>query len=255
MGAYLQGSFAVGDYTPYSDCDFMIVIREDLSKEAVAGLGKLHIDVHALTLPHWPKNLEGSYAPAPVLRRWSADPRDPPGEARTEDWGDPGMSGSPPLAYPFWYVDRGSTDLVRSEHDNSRVVRRILRERGIVLTGPDPKTLIDPVPDDALRAEVKRVLDLAAASELKMTHRAGQAFWVGLACRVLHTLETGEIASKPASMTWACAALEPHWHGLIERAQALGKGDDAQTAAPVDRAEASATRAFVAYCRNQANVR
>src|SRR5688572_8035248 len=30
VGAYLQGSFAVGDFTPWSDCDFIVVTGEDL---------------------------------------------------------------------------------------------------------------------------------------------------------------------------------------------------------------------------------
>src|SRR6201999_2971249 len=105
-------------------------------------------------------NLEGSYVPAAILRRWSAEPRDPPGETRGPDWGDPGTSGSPARGYPFWYLDHGSKVLVRSEHDNTRVVRWCLREKGITLAGPDPKSLIDPVAPEALKAEVRATLDL-----------------------------------------------------------------------------------------------
>ena len=39
-----------------------------------------------------------------------------------------------------------------------------------------------------------------------------------LICRMLHTLETGEIHSKRACTAWALRALPASWHGLIERA-------------------------------------
>ena len=247
VGAYLQGSFAVGDYTPYSDCDFIVVTRQDLSPGQLTALQALHKDIHRLPAPYWHNGLEGSYAPAAILRRWSAEPRDPPGEPRADDWGDPGLSGSPPLAYPFWYLDHGSDTLVRSEHDNSQVVRWCLREKGVVLAGPDPKILIDPVSPEALKAEVRKTMDKCLAVGLEPMHLvAWQAFWVGLFCRILHTLETGTVTSKKASMTWAEAALDPRWAGLIARATALRKAHDS-AAAPSDPAEVEATRAFVAY--------
>lgn len=247
VGAYLQGSFAVGDYTPYSDCDFIVVTHEDLTPGQLAALQALHKEIHRLPAPYWRNGLEGSYAPAAILRRWSTEPRDPPGAPRAKDWGDPGMSGAPPLAYPFWYLDHGSDTLVRSEHDNSQVVRWCLREKGVVLAGPDPATLVDPVSPAALKAEVRRTMDLCLAVGLEPMHLvAWQAFWVGLFCRILHTMETGTVTSKKAAMTWAEAALDPRWSGLIARARALRKGHES-AGAPADPGEVEATRAFVAY--------
>jgi hypothetical protein len=248
VGAYLQGSFAVGDFTEWSDCDFIIVIRRDITLAELPALQELHAAIHELPHPYWRNGLEGSYAPAAILRRWSPEPRDPPGEPRAADWADPGLSGSPPLAYPFWYLDHGASRLVRSEHDNTQVVRWCLREKGVVLAGPAPGELIDPVPPAALRAEVRQTMDRCLAAGLQPMHLvAWQAFWVGLFCRILHTLETGAVWSKKASMTWAQAALDPAWRGLIARAQTLRKGDDSQAALPADPAEVAATRAFVRY--------
>ena len=247
VGAYLQGSFAVGDYTPYSDCDFIVVTQEDLTPGQLARLQALHKEIHRLPAPYWRNGLEGSYAPAAILRAWSTEPRDPPGEPRDDDWGDPGMSGAPPLAYPFWYLDHGSDTLVRSEHDNSQVVRWCLREKGVVLAGPDPATLVDPVSPAALKAEVRKTMDLCVSVGLEPMHLvAWQAFWVGLFCRILHTMETGTVTSKKAAMTWAEAALDPRWSGLIARARALRKGHES-AGAPADPGEVEATRAFVAY--------
>jgi hypothetical protein len=136
IGAYLQGSFAIGDADRHSDCDFMVVIARDLEPEALSALQALHGAIHELPWEPWRHRLEGSYAPAAVLRRLSSEPRDPPGEPRPDDWGDPGRGGAPPRVYPFHYLDHSAKRLVRSEHDNSQVVRWSLREKGVVLAGP-----------------------------------------------------------------------------------------------------------------------
>ena len=253
VGAYLQGSFAIGDYSAYSDCDFVIVTRRDLSVDELQALQRLHEEIHELPCAYWRTGLEGSYAPAAILRRWSTSPRDPPGEPRPDDWADPGLLGSPARAYPFWYLDHGSKTLVRSEHDNTQVVRWTLREKGIVLAGPDPQDLIDPVSAADLRTEVRQAMDIFLVTGLWMPMVAWQAFWVGLFCRTLHTLETGEVTSKKVAMTWAQETLAPAWRGLIARAQTLRKGDDEQSARPADPAEVAATHGFAAYCWEYAN--
>jgi hypothetical protein len=188
------------------------------------------------------------------LRRLTDEPRDPPGEPRGPDWGDPGMSGAPARVYPFWYLDHGADHLIRSEHDNSQVVRWCLREKGVVLAGPPPRDLIDPVPPAALRAEVRRTIDLVLSLNLEpMTLVAWQAFWVGLFCRMLHTIATGQVWSKKASMTWAQQSLDPQWRELIGRAAAVRKGDVAQSGQPADPADVAATRAFAHYARDHAD--
>jgi hypothetical protein len=254
VGAYLQGSFAVGDYTEFSDCDFIIVTARDLAPGEIEPLQALHAAVHQLPYAYWRKGLEGSYAPVAILRRLSDDPRDPPGEPRGPDWADPGMSGASARHYPFWYLDHGSDRLVRSEHDNTQVVRWCLREKGVVLAGPPPRELIDPVTPAALRAEVSRTLDLVLALDLQpMELVAWQAFWVGLFCRMLHTIATGQVWSKKAGFAWAEQALDPQWRGLIARAAAVRKGDAAQSGQPADPADVAATRAFARYARGFAD--
>jgi Domain of unknown function (DUF4111) len=253
VGAYLQGSFAVGDATEYSDCDFIIVTERDLTPEELPPFQALHAAIHDLPYVYWRTALEGSYVPAAVLRRWSMQPRDPPGEPRTFDWADPGMSGAGPRAYPLWYLDHGAKTLARSEHDNSQVVRWCLREKGVTLAGPAPRELVDPVPPAALRAEIRHTMDLVLKLNLEpMALVAWQAFWAGLFCRMLHTLATGAVWSKKASLAWAAGSLDPQWRGLIERAAAVRKGDAAHSGQPADPAEVAATRAFALYARDYA---
>jgi len=42
IGAYLQGSFAVGDFDQHSDADFVIAIRNEFSADEVAELQRVH---------------------------------------------------------------------------------------------------------------------------------------------------------------------------------------------------------------------
>lgn len=254
VGAYLQGSFAIGDFSEFSDCDFIIVTAHDIAPADLAPLQALHEAIHDLPYPYWRSGLEGSYVPAPILRAWSRQPRDPPGEPRGADWGDPGMSGAPAKAYPFWYLDHGAKRLVRSEHDNTQVVRWCLRQKGVTLAGPPPKTLIDPVSSAALRAEIRQTMDLCLSLHLEPIHLvAWQAFWVGLFCRMLHTFSTGAVWSKKASMAWAQSALDPQWRELIARAAEVRKGDARQSGQPADPDAVVATRAFAAYARGHAD--
>src|SRR5437868_4266347 len=60
VGAYLQGSFAVGDFDLHSDVDFIMVIEEELSEQEVEGLQAVHERIYSLASP-WAQHLEGSY--------------------------------------------------------------------------------------------------------------------------------------------------------------------------------------------------
>src|SRR2546430_7175869 len=59
-GAYLQGSFAVGDADAHSDVDFIVVTRNDVAPEQQAELQALHQRLYAFPTP-WAQHLEGSY--------------------------------------------------------------------------------------------------------------------------------------------------------------------------------------------------
>jgi hypothetical protein len=246
VGAYLQGSFAVGDADLNSDCDFIIAIQRDLTEAETEDLKALHASIHELPYEPWRHRLEGSYTPVDILRHASAEPRDPLGKPRSDDWSDPGLSGKGPELYPYVYLDHGAKTLVRSEHDNTLVVRWSLREKGVVLAGPDPPELVDPVSADALRAEVRRTMDLCMSIGLEpMDRMFWQSFWVGLFCRMLYTLATGAVASKKASAAWAAHTLDPRWRDLINRSQS-GREQDVRDNPP-EPADVAATREFAQW--------
>lgn len=249
VGAYLQGSFAIGDADAVSDCDFAVVVCRDLTAEELPAFQAMHAAIHRLPIQPWRHRLEGAYWPAAILKHASDTPRDPLGEApRPADWLDPG-TGLGPRVYPLLYLDHGADHLVRSEHDNTLVVRWSLREKGVVLAGPEPRTLIDPVPPEALKAEVRATLRRVAVLNLEpMDAQGWQAFWVGLHCRMMHTLATGIVASKKASSAWAMRSLDPRWRGLVERALAIRDGPRETFMDAPDPADVAETRAFAAWC-------
>jgi Domain of unknown function (DUF4111)/Nucleotidyltransferase domain len=253
IGAYLQGSFALGDFDESSDVDFLVVVEHDIADPNVAALNALHTGIHDFPKP-WGHRLEGSYFPAPILRRLTESPRDPPGAPpRRPDWTDPGTGGMPPRVYPPLFLDHGAKTLVRSEHDNTLVVRWVAREKGVVLAGPHPHDLIDEVSADALRGEMRGIMARVGAKLLPdpaaIDKHWLQAFIVTFYCRTLHTLETGVVTSKKAATRWALSALDARWHALIS-ASALAR--PSASLGPADPRAVAETLAFVDYALRRA---
>lgn len=226
VGAYLQGSFAVGDWDRDSDVDFLIVVERDVSEAELAALQVLHARLYALESA-WAQHLEGSYFPRDLLRR-----------------GDPERR-------PLCFLDNTSQVLVRSAHDNTLVVRWVTREYGITLAGPAAETLIEPVAADDLRAEVWRFMQERAADifagRYPIENRWAQPFVVLSYCRMLQTLRTGRVGSKLAGARWACEALDGRWAALIQRAWADRPDPSLKVRLPAEPDERAATLAFVRY--------
>ena len=224
VGAYLQGSFAVGDFDEHSDVDFITVVTDELSPGQVGALQGMHPRVHGLPCP-WAQHLEGSYFPRDVLRTY----------LRAGD--------------RLWYLDHGSTVLERSDHCNTALVRRVVREHGVTLTGPDPTSLVDPIPVAVLRREIATTIARYGAAVLEhpeaYDNRFYQTYLVLNFARMLHDLHTGQPGSKRAGAEWAKANLDPCWHDLIDRAWS-GRPDPATSVRqPADPADFARTLAFL----------
>src|SRR5438876_11024144 len=61
-GAYLQGSFAVGDADEHSDVDFIVVTKGEVTPGQQAELEVLHQRLYALPTS-WGQHLDGLYVP------------------------------------------------------------------------------------------------------------------------------------------------------------------------------------------------
>ena len=217
VGAYLQGSLAVGDFDDASDVDFLVVLREDIPATDIERIHALHRTLYLLPSP-WARNFEGSYAPVSMLRRLSTEPRDAPGEPRPDGQREPGTWRPVPYAYPFWFVSEDEPP-VRREYDNCQLVRWVLREKGVPLVGPAAATLVDPVGPEDLRREMAEMLAcnrVRLCGDLSWFKTAyGQACGVLVFARALETLETGEVRSKRSALAFAQARLEPRWADLV----------------------------------------
>ncbi len=232
VGAYLQGSFAVGDFDLHSDVDFIMVIAEELTPSEVHGLQAVHEGIYGLDIP-WAQHLEGSYFPKDVLRDHARQ-----GEL-------------------LWYLDHGSRSLIPSAHCNTVLVRCVVREQGVTLAGPAPALLLDSVPVEALREHIRATIQNwgqeIVSNPDPFNNRFYQGFIVLNYCRMLLDLRRGVPGSKLAGAQWAKANLDPCWKGLIHRAW-NGRPDPAVSSRrPADPQDFQATLEFIRYCRNKAN--
>ena len=234
-GAYLQGSFGVGDADAHSDVDFIVVTHEHVSEEQLAALQLMHKRIYALDVP-WAQHLEGSYVPRDRLRHVDSS------------------------RSPYLYLDNGASELLWDNHCNTAVVRWSLREHGVVLAGPDPKNLVEPVSAAQLRSEVLTTMHDWVDWAYKPTKAGSMSRWlqpllVLSYCRMLQTLDSGRVTSKRAAGEWALGALDPEWASLIQ--QALDDRPDPwiRVYQPADPEAVDRTRAFIDYALNEAAAR
>jgi hypothetical protein len=205
VGVYLVGSLAIGDFDLTSDSDFIVVTNGELSSAQIEEVQSVHNQTYNEE-NRWVKHLEYSFFPRDTLNERSS-PFSP--EGRTDD-----------PRRELWHFDHGGRQLERSDHDNSLVVRWTLREKGVVVIGPEPASLLNSVSPDALRSEIRNTL-VGWGRELlddpgPYRNRFFQAFIVLHYCRMLQDLDEARVTSKLEGAGWAKANLNPKWIPLID---------------------------------------
>src|SRR5438093_12971462 len=124
VGVYLRGSLASGDFIETSDIDFLVATERPVSDVEAEALIELHARLAALP-NKYADRLEGAYIDRKSLRRF-----------------EPGQR--------FLTVEC-ETPLRWKAHETSWLIERCgLRESGIALLGPDPRSLIDPISAEEL---------------------------------------------------------------------------------------------------------
>jgi hypothetical protein len=225
VGLILDGSLTSGDFDQDSDIDFVVITAEEITEDTFLALQAMH-DRLAITGSVWAIQLEGSYISQRGLRRY-----------------DPAYTRYPNL-------ERGEGERLKwADHDEGWNIHRwVLRERGILVAGPSPETLIDPLDPARLKKAMQPVLCGWAAGFLEAPERMGQqrgyqSYIVLTICRILYTLSTGKVASKPSAARWARETLDPRWAPLIERAwEGRHSGSSA-----IQEGEVEATLDFIRY--------
>ncbi len=237
VGAYVQGSFALGGGDQHSDCDWLVATRSSLTGPQLPQLRALHNEIPTRDGP-W-QDLEGSYAPVEEL------------------------TSAEHLGRTWLFNDHGHRTFVWNDHCNRAYTRWILRENGITLTGPAPRSFMLVVPAAALRREAAASLptlldDLAPWIDIDIdidtdtdTVAWGQRYAVVTACRTLYTLETAQVAAS-----------REHWSGRCARSRGGGSRSWRRSATnatsggipdrPTRDGEADAARNLVGYVRARA---
>lgn len=199
VGMYLYGSLAQGDFHhDTSDIDIIVVTARAVTADQFAALGGLHTAFRASDSP-WSGKIEAAYIQRDALN----------------------LPAGQPTRYPQLEKDR---DLSWDPLELGWAFQRaVLRDQGIAIAGPDPATLVAPVPAQELLAADRAIVrmwqqDRADPSWIAwVCEREAQRFFLVTLCRVLYRLANGTLASKSAAAHWAQAALEPRWAALIAR--------------------------------------
>jgi hypothetical protein len=85
------------------------------------------------------------------------------------------------------------------------------------------------------------------AGRYQIDNRWAQPFVVLSYCRMLHTLHTGRVGSKPAGARWAQRALASRWTSLIQRAWDERPNPSLKLGQEADLAECRLTLDFIGY--------
>jgi hypothetical protein len=233
VGAYLQGSFALGEADPHSDVDFVVVTSSEIREPDVLELQSLHGRLFERDSP-WAEHLEGSYVPKEHLRHVD------------------------PAGHPYLYLNNGSNELTMSNHCNTAVMRWILHRHGVPLCGPEPSTLVAPVSVAELRAEARRSIR-ERGSTVAGTGEDGtwmsdweQGYLVLTFCRMLYTLHEGVVCSKSKAGEWALSSLDGRWARLIRNAIDRRPNPWDRVHVQAREAAANETRDFVRYASSLA---
>lgn len=193
-GFYLFGSLVTGDFeSGSSDIDLVAAISSDIDERELEALQKMHQDfVHKNK--QWDGRIEVAYLSVAALKTFKVHYSQmaiiSPGE-------------------PF-HVKEAGRDWLMNWYT--------VREKGIVLFGPSPKTLIDPISKEEF---IHAVQEYAMLWNERIHHmsksRTTQAYAILTMCRVLYTSQEGEQVSKKRAALWAAKEF-PQWASLIQNA-------------------------------------
>jgi predicted nucleotidyltransferase len=201
VGLYLYGSLALGDFDPQtSDIDFLVVTQAELSPELVEALRTLHAQFDGSRSP-WARKVEAAYIPLAALKH--------PAPANT----------------PYPQVERG-TELFQAPLEIGWAFQRYtLRQQGLIVFGPSPVSFTDPVDLDEMRQAATIILGKWQEQARQdrdwiawLRQKSGHGFVILTICRLLFSLETGLVTSKPDAARWAQDTLDPRWSTLIQGA-------------------------------------
>lgn len=197
VGIYIFGSLVTGEFDlDLSDIDLAAALAADLDDTELARLERMHAAI-ATVNPRWDDRIEVGYITTELLRTF-----DPRGTIAVISPGEP------------FHLREANASWLFNLH--------VLREQGLVLCGPSPRSLIAPIPPDdlarALRGAMRKWQAWIPEAEPVMRPKP-QAYVVLTMCRALYAHAHGASVSKRQAARWAAREL-PHWSSLIRDALA-----------------------------------
>jgi predicted nucleotidyltransferase len=193
VGLYLYGSLVTGDFDMgASDIDLLAVTASDIDGNEFEQLDSMHLDFISRN-KEWEHRLEIAYLSADALKtyRWRAS------NIAIMSPGEP------------FHVKEAGKDWLLNWY--------IVREKGVALTGPPPRTIIEPIAkEEFIQVLTNHVREWRDWVEHDNT-RPWQAYAILTMCRALYTVRNGEHVSKRQAALWAQEEL-PQWSHLIRYA-------------------------------------
>jgi predicted nucleotidyltransferase len=198
VGIYLFGSLSYGDFNPdSSDIDLFVILHEPVSQSDLETLEQFHQRV-GMTHERWARRLECSYTPKAMLLNTL-----PPSQPR------------PYLGEGIFYPE--------AHYGNEWIINLyLLYQHGIALSGPDFKTLIDPIP--ILEVQKACIRDLFQEWQPKIAdpnwldNSHYHSYIVLNLCRILYTVLYSAAGSKKVSARWVKNRFS-EWQQLIQHAE------------------------------------
>jgi len=229
QGMYLVGSLALGDFDPRSsDIDFVVVTDTDIGDDLFDNLHNIHAQFTASN-SLWADKIEAIYVPVTALRH------------------------AAPSASHYPQIEKG-TRLFKAPLESGWVFQCItIRDRGVVVAGSDPHMLVGSIRPQATHSAAAEIAGLwLEQAEHDTTwlpwlrQRHAQTFVILTLCRLLYSLATGSVTSKPRAAEWAQKELGEPWATLIQRT--LAKQHEAGNIAQSEEGE---TLAFIQFTLEQ----
>ena len=212
VALYVHGSIALDAFDEgISDIDFIAVLNRVADDNEIDALTQVHRTL-AAKFPHSP--LEGSYL----------------------QWHHLGHSAQEIGPYPCYHDRRFHPS---AHHDMNPVTWWMLKNRAVVVFGPDPATLDFKADWQDVRAYMLANLNTYWAAFTKRPIRLAYLLsdegiqWAVLGiCRLLYGLQEGTMISKRLAGEYALTQVPPRWHALIKEALDIRAGIKARYHTP-----------------------
>ena len=193
---YIIGSFATGGFNiKSSDIDFLVITKKDIDNKKIDNLKNIHYEIAENN--KLGKRLEGSYIAKDKIKEF-----EPPKQARP-------------------YIHKGQLKLLK--YGNEWIIEKyVLKKYGILLRGEDIRSEIEQMKPKDLKTAVLKILnnwwEPLLNKKNKLYDDEYQVYAILSMCRIIYTLNHGNLVSKPQAAEWAKDELNQKWIPLINSA-------------------------------------